>query len=300
MTDSTPSLFYRFERWHIIGVLLALLALLLPGCSSVKLAYNNAPDIGYWWLDSYLDFNSEQSLKVRANLNTLQTWHRQNELPAYVNTLEKLQRLAPANVSPAQLCEVYADVKPRLQALLNQAEPSLVALVPTLSAGQIQHLARQLEKRRQKWREEWLDGTPQERSARRVKQWVDRAEGFYGALDEPQLATLRTSVSGALFDANTYYRESQRRHQDTLNTLRQLQASPPGAASVKASLLALLNRSLDSPDTAYRLYAEKITQENCKIMASLHNSSTPAQRLKLMDTLRDYANDARTLMDSGR
>lgn len=63
---------------------------------------------------------------------------------------------------------------------------------------------------------------------------------------------------------------------------------------------ALLGRALDAPDVAYRNYMEKITQENCKAFASLHNSTTAAQRLKVMDTLKDYETDARALMAQGR
>lgn len=300
MNFFTPFLFRRLLRFHIIGALLACLALLLPGCSSVKLAYNNAPDISYWWLDSYLDFDAVQTPKVRTDLTALQAWHRQNELPAVVATLEKLQRLAPANVSPAQLCEVYADVKPRLQTLVDQLESTLVAVAPTLQAQQIDHLARQLEKRSQKWREEWLDGTPAERSARRVKQLVDRIEPFYGRLEAPQFDIVRTSVVRSIFDAATQSRESQRRHQDTLHTLRQLQPGQPGGARVKTEVHALLSRAMNSPDASYRAYTEKITQENCTTLASLHNSSTPAQRINMVETLKTYATDARALMDTPR
>jgi len=84
----------------IIGaLLLALLALALPGCSAVKLGYNNAPEITYWWLDSYLDFGDSQPAKVRGDLIAMQAWHRQTELPAWVSTLETMQGLAPGNVT---------------------------------------------------------------------------------------------------------------------------------------------------------------------------------------------------------
>jgi len=279
---------------------LALLAVVLPGCSAVKLGYSNAPEITYWWLDSYLDFNSAQTTQVRADLNTLQAWHRQNELPAYVTILGKLQRLAANNVTPAQLCEVYTDVMPRYQKLVYELAPTIVAVAPTLQADQIDHLARQLEKRSVKWREEWVDGTLDERNARRVKQWVDRVELIYGRLDEPQLAVLRAGVTASVFDAAITYKESQRRHQDALQTLRQLQPGMPGVARAKTEVHDLLSRAMNAPDPATRSYIEKIAQENCATLAKLHNSATPAQRLKVLETLKDYEADARTLMATGR
>jgi hypothetical protein len=41
---------------------------------------------------------------------------------------------------------------------------------------------------------------------------------------------------------------------------------------------------------------EKLTQENCKTVASLHNSTTAAQRQKAKSVLESYAADALTLM----
>jgi hypothetical protein len=289
-----------FNLRHIIGALLAaFLALWLAGCSAVKLGYNNAPELSYWWLDSYLDLNEVQSLRLRADLTRLQIWHRQNELPHYVNALVKLQTLAPANVNAAQVCALFDELRPRLRTLLEQTEPTVVALAPTLTSAQLDHLARQFDKRNQKWRAEWLDGPPSERTARRVKQLRDRLELFYGSLEEPQLAALRGSVAESIFDANLNLHETLRRQQDALQILRRIQGAldTPG---IQASLRALLERSLNSPDASYRDYAEKLVQENCRSLATLHNSATSKQRLKLLETLQYYEADARALMVPSR
>jgi hypothetical protein len=299
MSRSTPSLIRPSRFFHIIGVLLALLlASLLSGCSAVKLGYNNAPGLSYWWLDSYLDFDDTQSLKVRADLAALQVWHRQNELPVYIDTLKKLQRLAPSSVTPEQLCDISSALKTRFQTLVDQAEPTVVALAPTFKTEQLNHLARQFDKRNQKWRAEWLEGTPTERSARRIKQLTDRIEMLYGKLEEPQFAVLRASGAVSAFDASLSYRETLRRQQDALQTLRQFQPGTWTELQVKAEVRALLVRAMQSPDAAYRNYQEQMTRESCKAFATLHNTATPAQRLQVMETLKDYETDARTLMAS--
>lgn len=290
-----------FQRWNIIGVLLALLlTLMLSGCSAVKLGYNNAPGLSYWWLDSYLDFNDAQSLQLRADLTTVQTWHRAHELPVYIDLLQQMQRMVPTNVTPEQVCGLYDALQPRLQALLDQIEPILVRQGPTLSEDQLDFLARKLHKRSEKWRAEWMDGTPAQRSERRVAQLLDRAEMLYGPLDEPQQARLRASVERSGFDAATSYRESLRRHQDTLQTLRLLRHSPADAPRDQAAVHALLARTVESPDASYRRYMEKLKQENCKAFSALHNSTTPVQRQKAVETFSDYETDARALMALSR
>lgn len=286
------------QRCRIIGALLALL-LLLPGCSAIKLAYNNAPELSYWWLDSYLDFNEEQSRKLRAELASLQAWHRASELPAYLRSLEKLQRLAPAQVTPEQVCELRAELLTHVQTLIDQALPTAVALAPTLSDQQLDHLARQLDKRRQQWRDEWLEASPLQRQDRRVKQLAKRVDLFYGRLEEAQWTLLRASAADSVFDATLLGQESQRRHQDTLQTLRQIQRAAWDGARIQAALRALVARTLVSPDPVRRHYQDQLARETCRTLAALHNSSTPAQRQKLMDTLRDYENDARALLANG-
>ena len=88
---------------RIIGVL--VLAAALAACSAIKLAYNNLPEVSYWWLDGYLDFDDAQTPRVRDELAQLLAWHRQNELPKIVGLLQQAQALAPGDVTPAQACE---------------------------------------------------------------------------------------------------------------------------------------------------------------------------------------------------
>lgn len=261
-----------------------------------KMGYNNAPSLTYWWLDSYLDFNSAQTPRVRADLALLHTWHRETELPAYAALLAQWQRAAPGHLSGEQVCAWVDGARPRFAALLDQAEPTLAALAARVTAEQLAHLAHQFDKRNQKWREEWLDGPPAERQARRLKQLTDRAEMLYGNLEDPQRAVLRANLATSLFDASQTYRETLRRQQDTLQTLRLLQSNTLSEIRQAAELRALLARTQTSPDASYQTYRAQATQANCQAFADLHNSTTPAQRLKAVAVLKGYEDDARALM----
>jgi len=69
--------------------LLGLSALvLLSGCSTLKLAYNQADEAVYWWLDSYVDLTDKQKPLAKDALRQLHQWHRQNQLPEYVALLQ--------------------------------------------------------------------------------------------------------------------------------------------------------------------------------------------------------------------
>ena len=283
--------------FRIIGLLLALLmASLLPGCSAIRVGYNQAPEVAYWWLDGYFDFSSAQAQRVRAELVQLQAWHRAKELPLYLGLLERVGRLLPGTVTAEQLCDLYTDARPRLSAMAEQAEPSLTSVTLGLQPEQLARLARQLDKRSDNWREEWLDGAPTERLARRSKQLIDRVETLYGRLEGPQRAALRASVAASSYDADLAYRESQRRHTDTLQTLRLINSGGAGPERNRLEARALLERALASPDPVYRALQDKLVQDSCRTYADLHNSTSPKQRSKALETVKNYEADVRALM----
>jgi sulfur relay (sulfurtransferase) complex TusBCD TusD component (DsrE family) len=279
----------------LIRIISALLLVLMTGCSAVKLVYNNAPSITYWWLDGYLDFNDAQSLQVRDGLTTLHTWHRAQALPIYAQTLQKMQQLVPDKVTPEQLCTVATEVRGFTQHIGVRAAEPLSKLTPTLRPEQFKYLVQQYEKKNKKWRDEWLDVSPEALIDHRVKVGIDRLQNIYGRLHESQRAALRQGIVNSAFDANLSYKEIQRRQQDILRTLAEHSNNADRPAHVKAEVIALIDRSLNSPDAAYRQQQERMISEGCEMMAKLHNSITPAQRSKAMEVLKDYEADARIL-----
>lgn len=277
----------------IIGAV--ALAVLLAGCSAVRLGYNTAPTLTYWWLDSYFDFNGEQSLRIRSDLQAVQDWHRKEEVPLLINTLKELQGMAPRPTTAAQVCGTAASLQTRLQVTLDRFAPSIATLAPTLQPAQVDQVASEFAKRDKKWREVWLEGTLSERSERRVKQIVDRAETLYGSLDAAQIAMVQAQVQTSSFDGQRNHREMQRRHKDALQVFNNLRAGKASPEQALTDIRGLLDRTLKAPDPAYRQYIDRLTQESCNATAALHNSSSSRQRAHLLQMLQDYESDARSL-----
>jgi len=267
----------------------------MTGCSAVRLGYNTAPTLAYWWLDGYFDFDSVQSVRIRDDLQALQDWHRKEELPLLVQTLKELEALAPKPVTTEQVCQQVAVLQTRLQATLERMVPSIAAIAPTLQAAQVEHVSREFQRHDRKWREEWIDGTLAERTDRRIGQIVDRVESFYGPLQPAQLGIVRAHIESSSFDGPRQYRELERRHKDAVQTLKDLRTSKPSPNQANDAIRRLVEQSLRAPDPLYRQYIERLTTESCAAMATLHNSSTPEQRVKLLRTLQGYEADAQAL-----
>ena len=277
----------------IIGVLLASLA--LGGCSAVRLGYNNGPTLTYWWLDSYFDFDGEQSLRVRNDLQSVHDWHRKAEVPILAKKLKELQGMAPKPVTAEQVCAIVSELQTRLQVTLERVTPSIAAIAPGLQAAQLEHISQEFARRDRKWREDWMDGTLAERSERRVKQIVERAESFYGPLEAAQLSVVRAHIASSSFDGPRQFQEMQRRHQDALQVLRKISTGETAPGQTGAEIKDLLARMLKAPAPGYRRYMDQLTTESCAAMANLHNSSTPEQRIRLAQALKGYEDDARAL-----
>ena len=278
-----------------LGLLLAIAALsLLQACSAIKLAYNNAPEVGYWWLDGYVDFNESQTLKVRAELARLQQWHRTDELPKIAELMQKSQRLAEADLTPAPVCALFAETRTRFDAVTAQAEPAAVALAMSLTPEQIANIDRKLTKVHDEYRNDWLKLTPAERFDKRFKSNVERSEQFYGKLEERQRTVLRAGLEASSFDVQASYTERLRRQQDFMQTLRQV-AGKTNPAEVLAALRGYLDRAVNSPNPAYRAYSQKLTNESCALFAQIHNTPSPEQRTRAARRLADYGRDAMEL-----
>ena len=284
-----------YLRWSaIIG--LQACALALGGCSAVRLAYDNAPDFAYWWLDGYVDFDSQQSLRLRSDLQALHEWHRKDELPALAEMLRNLQAAAPLNVSPEQVCALATFLEGRVLEAAGRMLPAAGAIAPALKPTQLEHLTKAWDKRNREWREDWLDGSPQERAEYRLKKLVERAESFYGRLNEAQRKGLGAALVASGFDAATQYRETLRRQQDTHQTLRALRTTNLSETQVQTELRALMLRSLQSPEPALRQYQLQARQQGCAVAAALHNTTNVEQRTKLAKELSAYEADVRALM----
>lgn len=283
-------------RRMIGGLLCLIFTLYLAGCSMVRLGYGQLPDLGYWWVDSYLDLGDAQSLALRNDLTQLHDWHRSQELPTLAQTLAQLQALALQDTTPAAVCRVVDDLRPRLQALADQSTPALTRLAVSLKPEQFTHLRHQLAKRQQTWQDDWLSDDPAERLAKRSKRLIDRSEMFYGRLSDPQRALLRGSVAASGFDPGLMQTDLLRRHQDLLQTAQMLAQGALSETQAQTQTKQLLARLMRSPDAAYRQRMDLVNQENCQTFAALHNSTTPAQRQRLADSLKGYELNARALM----
>jgi len=165
----------------------------------------------------------------------------------------------------------------------------------TLTPQQLQHIERRYANSNLEFREEFVQRDPARRLQESIKRAVDRAEFLYGRLDDAQRERVAKLVEESPFDVDAWTAERLRRQQDALQTLRRLLSTGANSDQAQAALRAYFDRMNRSPREEYRRYFERLSQFNCAFAATLHNSTSAAQRQAAAQRLKGWETDLRSL-----
>jgi len=274
----------------IIGALL----MMLTGCSTLRLGYDNGPTIAWWWLDGYMDFDATQSPRAKDAVRQWFTWHRRTQLPDYALQLASLQAEALEPVTAARACQWTELARERAWAAIDGALPLAQPVLAASGEAQWQHLAQRYAKGNAELRSDFVQPDASERTKASVKRTIERAETFYGRLDERQRRLIAESLSTSPFDPELWLADRERRQREVLQTLRAM----PGLDRERglAALRRLAEALERSPQPDHRAYQQRLTAYNCEFAARLHNATTPAQRQVMRGKLKGWEGDVRALL----
>lgn len=284
-------------RLRIIVALL-LVSGVLAGCSAVRFGYNQGPELLFWWLDGYADFEDTQARQVRGHLGDWFAWHRRTQLPDYASLLARAQADVLSDTTPDRICRWFAELRQRGEVAADQALPLAAEVLTTLKPAQIQHIERRQARVNEEFRSDYLDKDPARRLERSVDRAIERIEFLYGSLDDRQRALVARLVGSSPFDAEAWYAERVQRQQEALQTIRRLAGTGVDRDTAVAAMRAYGERMARSPREGYRRYQEKLESYNCAFAATLHNATTPAQRQAAANRLKGWEADFRALAAS--
>jgi hypothetical protein len=291
MITTFKAMLLSFAKAAIIGALVVL----MTGCTAVRLGYNNGPQLAWWWLDNYVDFSREQAPPVREALDRWFEWHRPTQLPEYATFLAAAQKAVVAPTTATEVCRWQAAVRDQIEPAIDRALVHAADVLPTLGEAQFKHIEQRYAKGLDEMREEFLQPDPAARLKQSIKRARERSEQLYGRLDELQLRVIAAGVAASPFDPQVWMAERQRRHRDTMQTLRRLAADKADRDQRLAALRALTERMERSSNPDYRAYQQKLADYNCTLAAQVHNATTPVQRQRARDKLKGWEDDMRAL-----
>ena len=271
---------------------------LVGGCSTLRFGYNQGPELAYWWLDRYFDFDDAQEPRVREAIDAWFRWHRSDQLPEYASLLARAQLEIVEPATPAQMCRWTDEINIRLDRAVERALPPLADTVRGLAPQQLDHMERKYARNIRKYKEDFLQPDLQARRRAQLKRLVERAEMLYGRVSEAQRERIAQLSDESPFDAEAWLLERRRRQRAVVDGLRRLNAEGAGRQQTQAVLERLYAETFRSPVETHAAHQRRLKQYNCAFAAQVHNLSTPEQRAHAVQRLKGWEEDARALSQS--
>lgn len=269
------------QRFKLVAMAV-FISLALSACSS-KLAYDNLDWLLPWYLDDYIEFEGEQESRVKQRLVETLNWHRQQQLPIYIDDLNKLEKqLRQPTMTPQQWLNVIDTTYNYWHTIREQFIDDLVMFAPELNQAQVDGLFAQLESRNLEREESLQESNKQERLDERQERVLERIVSFTGDLDPSQVDKINGFVA-RIKPTSEIRLEYLREYQSILKQTF--------AESNSSNLVAKLAPKLKNPDNYKSARYQGILVYNQSVFANmlseLFNSLTPPQKDHLLTEVAD-------------
>ncbi|HVE90424.1 MAG TPA: DUF6279 family lipoprotein [Burkholderiaceae bacterium] len=280
----------RFTRLATI----AAVTISLASCAAMKIGYNNADTLALFQLDSYLDLSTDQEHTVKERFNGLMAWHRSTQLRDYVALIDKVRAKVAGPVTTADVMEFNQQVNVRMMAVGEKSAPDIAHVALTLAPEQIDRAAKKIANDATKARREFVR-EEKDAGAERIKKYGERAETWFGKLNDEQRAIIRKSFASRPTDATWWIDERERRQREFVMLLRKIQADRPTEEVATRWVRTYFTQLNVAPEADRRARAESYRRGSAELIAQLINAATPEQKTTLDKKLNDYSQDFKSL-----
>jgi hypothetical protein len=284
---------HRYVRYLILAVASALL---LQGCSAMRLGYGNADSLARWWIDQYLDLSPEQDILSRERLARLFAWHRKTQLPDYVALLHQGKAFAAGQPTANDALALGDNIIRRVRVFAEQATPDVADLVANLTPAQIDRMAaRFAEKNVDLAKEMRLAEGEAAQNKERYKRLLERAEYWLGDFSNDQESSLRRMVEAQDPGGQFWFDERLRRQRELVDLMRQVQKERPPRERIIALLRDYAARFDLPPDPARLARARAMRRASADLTVAILAMATPAQREHARQKFDDLIHDVTEL-----
>jgi hypothetical protein len=288
MPSSASQTLRRFFLIALIGALTA--------CSSLRLAYNNGDTLLYWWLDGYVDLNSDQKGWVKNDIDKLFQWHRKTQLEDYIQILQTGQRQLAGNPTAADLAGDFDEIKKRTQRLLLQAKPELADLARSLQPDQIETLDKKFASNIDDFRKKNMKGNAEAQQKFRYKKSMEQFELWFGKFTTEQEVQIRKASDARPLDNELWLAERQRRQRAILNLVRKVQQEKLGKEPTMALIDTLVKDSFNRLDSAeHKAFFDASEKGTIDLILTVIRVATPQQKAHAQQRMQGWIGDFQSL-----
>lgn len=165
--------------------ILLLTAIVLSSCTS-KFIYNHLDWALEWYIDDLVTLNDDQEWQVRGVIESILKWHRKNQLPFYISSLEEAEEAINTEITLGFLKRFYFGHEKAWMNLKYQTAPSLVNPLRTLSNAQVRELEKNLQDQEKDVIKDYVYKSTEELTNERIARMIDRLDFWIGDLNKQQ------------------------------------------------------------------------------------------------------------------
>lgn len=286
----------RATRLFLLGI-----ALLLAACSSLQLAYNHGDTLLYWWLDGYVDLDSDQKPWVKQDIDKFFQWHRKTQLRDYAQVLQTARRQLQGTPTEADLLADYDEIRERTQVLLLKALPELAELARSLRPEQIAQMEKKFAANNDTFRHKNMKGDRQRQLAFRYDKAMDQFELWFGNFSREQEAAIRQASDARPLDNALWLDERIRRQQAILALVRRVQRDKLGQDATMALIRTLIEDNFARRDQSDRkAFFGDYDQGTAQLVLTVIRLATPAQKAHALKRMQGWIDDCNALAAQAR
>ena len=155
--------------------------------------YNRLDFIVPWYVDGYADLDREQEAYLDELLAPFLAWHRAQELPLYVQTLQEFEASLDQPVSAASMTALTRRFECAWYRIEDNALDWLLDLGGRLSDEQMDKFMQSLWEEHEEFREEYLERSDKEYYEDTLDSFLDNSRDYLGRLSQEQRAMLEAA-----------------------------------------------------------------------------------------------------------
>jgi hypothetical protein len=277
-------------------LLLIALTVMVAACSSIRFSYNHGDTLMYWWLNNYLDLDSDQSGWVKKDIDSLFQWHRKTQLKDYTQLLANGQRQLAGNLTQADLMSDYRDIKARTELLAYKALPELADLARSVRPEQIAQMEKKFAKNNEDYRKKFMRGDLEDRQKARFKKSMEQFDLWFGRFSSEQEAVLRKASDARVLDNEIWMDERMRRQKHIVAVLRKVQQEKLSKDATVSALHGLVKEMFDRFDAPERkAFFDTYTDQTAQMILTAVKIATPAQKAHAQKRMQGWIEDFNVL-----
>ena len=267
----------------------ACLAVLLAGCSMMRVGYGHLDTYAAWKAGEYFDLEARQKDEFLRRFNRLHEWHRHEQLPEYAAFLAQARKRLERPLQHEDVEWFMDGIKVRYARIVARAADDAAALLFTISPAQLDALQQQWDKDNRRFvREQRLAGSIDDIKRARARRTLAHAREWVGSLTHDQEQRIIAMSDALPLTERLRYEDRLRRQREFVQLMKQRGTDRHQfAATLQQWLIDWDKRRAPEYE---RRYAEWLAQR-VRMVIEIERMLQPHQRATLSGRIEDYIED---------